>query len=886
MLIEKLYIYSLKYLLTSLLCIASIKSFCQEDVMKKTVTGNYKDIPLKNVLSEISKQCKIRLSYSPKQIPEDSLITIRFYKAPLEEVLKQLKKQTNFEYELIDNYIVLKKSHTPVTEAIIIKEPTPKKFYLTGFIKDSTNGEFLPGAFLNIKNLKTGTMANGYGFFSIALPTGTYEIEFSFLGYKPKIQTVEISKNTKIDFDLNQGSQQLEDVVVSSVKRDEIVFRKRASQQAILPEYISKRPAIMGEPDIIKSLEFQPGIVFQNDGSSFFHVRGGNYDQNLIILDDAPIFNPSHLLGIFSPIIPDAIQSANIYKSDFPVNYGGRLSSVLDIRTKDGNKNKFSASGNIGIISMRATIEGPLKKESSSYFISYRRSYFDLYIKPRAPRLDHLYFQDFTGKVNIKLGEKDRLYFTLYNGKDLFRVKEGVSDQVGLDWGNVNGTIRWNHNSGLRAFFNTTLFLSSYNYNMYTSVKNNTYWNSKIASISLKEDFTLYINSGLTVKSGISTTFYNFNPGNFTSPNRILNIQVSPANSTELTLFTGAEHRLFPSLLFNYGLRLTNWSNRGPAFVMKFDEQFNNTGIVRYKKNEKYYSFSGLEPRLSVSWNLKTYLNIKASVSKNYQYINQISNSLSPFNSLEVWLPAGPNIKPQSAEIIDFGYTFSINSIKFSTCTYYKWLYNQIAYAPHARMLVNPSLEGELRQGKGRSYGIEFSLHKENGRLQGGIDYTYSRSILSIPEISLNSFPANFDRPHNLTFELAYKISNKWHITANYHIMSGMRYTSPTSYYIYQGYQVPVYSTINNQTMPVYKRFDISSTLNLSKPHKAFQHFLVFAVINFFNQVNPVFINQNKTVNSEGEILIPTDKSEFTQYITTARYIYGFIPSLNYQFKF
>jgi hypothetical protein len=864
----------------------SVTELCaQSGVLNKSVTGNYTQVTLKYILSDISKTTNTRFSYSPKKIPEDTKVTIAFNNTPLRDALNKLFSNLPIDFELVDDYIVLKKGETKKEEPAAIVHP--KTYTLSGNIKDMTSGEFLVGATLYIHELRMGTTTNGYGFFSLSLPPGRYNGEISYLGYEPQECVIDLRNNIKFDFTLRQQIQKIEEVVISKPHQNEINFKKRASQTDIQPSFVAQEPSIMGEPDVIKALEFQPGIVFYGEGSSYFHVRGGNHDQNLIILDDAVIFSPTHMLGFFSPIIPDAIKSVDVYKADYPANFGGRLSSVIDIRTKDGNKNKFSASGNIGIISYRGTIEGPIKKDASSYFVSFRRSYFDAYLKPGLPSLQDLYFADFTSKMNLKLGSHDRLFFTLYNGKDIYRVKQGEDDSNGLDWKNASATIRWNHVFDSKFFSNITFCTSEYNYHLYSSVNNNTFWNSKISNLNLKNDVTWYLIPQITWKAGMNFSFYTFNPGNYYNPESENNIQVSPVNSSEFVLFTGAEQEVFPWLRINYGLRLTTWANYGAAFVLQYDYQHNPTDTNYYYRNEKYYTHSSLEPRISASLKTGKQSTLKVSYSRTCQYLNLITNSVSPFNSLEVWLPAGPNIKPQQANILDLGYVISLGSFTIQSDIYIKKMYNQIGYKYHANMLVNPALEGELRQGTGHSYGFEASLKKEKGKFSGSIDYTFSRTFLKINGLNNNRvYPATYDRPHNVAINIALWLRPRWLLTANQHIMSGMRVTTPTSFYYYQGYQVPVYTEQNNDRLPTYSRFDISTTLLLNKPGRKFNHSVTLAIVNFFNKKNPSFLYYNKTRNDEGNLVVPSDRLNQEDLISSARYNYGFIPSINYQFRF
>lgn len=862
-------------------------TIAQTSPLHKSITASYYNTSLKDVIADISNKTGIRFSYSPGKIPESASITASFSNAMLSDVLTTIFKNIPVKFEMIDNYIVLKKSDIPVEVIIKTEKPVVRNATISGFIKDSVSGESLIVATVYIRSLEIGTSTNGYGFFSLTLPLGKYNIETQYLGYNAYMQNVDLQTNVKLDFGLNQKTQNIEEVVVTKIQNSDVVFKRHASQTDVMPTFVAQLPSLMGEPDVIKSLAFQPGISFFGDGSSNFCVRGGNYDQNLILLDEATLFNPSHMLGIFSPIIPDAVRSVDVYKADYPVQYGGKLSSVVDIRTKDGNKNKFSSSGDIGLISARGTVEGPIKKDASSYFVSFRKSYFDAYLKSSMPSLQGLYFFDFTTKLNLQLGEKDRLFFTIYSGKDILRIAQNGTDSDGINWGNASTTLRWNHVFGSRVFLNSTFLASNYEYFLYTSVEKNDYWNSKIGNASLKEEMTFYVSPTLVWRFGLKLSGYGFNPGNYHNSNSNNNIQVSPVNSLETIIYAGVEQEVLPWLRLNYGLRLTRWRNSGEAFVIQYDSNFKRIGVNTYKQNEVFYRTGGVEPRLTASFRTSKQSSMKMSYSKTRQYINQITNTISPFNSLEVWIPAGPNIKPQYADIVDVGYVISVKGIDLQTDIYYKLLNNQIGYNYHANMLINPEIEGEIRQGKGVAYGWEIGAEKKLGKLTGKAGYTWSRAFQKIDGLNGNrSYPATYDRPHNFVVSVAWQAKPRWLISANYNLASGMRITTPTEFYNYRGYQVPIYTAINNDQLPIYKRLDVSTSFQLNKPNRKFQHSLTFSIINLFNRKNPIFVYFNKQKTADGTFEIPTDRLNTSDITSSMRYIYGVIPSISYHFNF
>lgn len=858
----------------------------QTSPLDQSVSGSYFNEPLKNILADIESSSKVQFSYSSKRVPADKEVSISFNNTPLHEVLEELSYQVPISYELVDGYIVLRKGQIKNSnEAERIEN---NKFTLNGYIQDTTNGEYLIGATVYVKELELGTISNRYGFFSLTIPEGKYSVLLSYIGYFDIELPLDLISNVKLDFKLKPALEHLEEVRVTSIQREEQLFELRASQAAIKPEEVVHTPSIMGESDVIKTLEYQPGILFYGDGSSYFSVRGGHYDQNLILLDEATIYNPSHLLGIFSPIIPDAVKTVDIYKADFPVNYGGRLSSVVDIRTRDGNKNKFAFSGYAGIISLRGTVEGPLKRDASSFFVSFRRSYFDAWLKNSNENLENLYFYDFTTKFNIRLGHRDRLFFTLYKGEDIYRTKSNSGDG-GLNWGNTSATLRWSHIFGSRVFLNSTLYTSRFDYYLHTDWTRGIYWNSKVANTALKEELTFYATPRIEWKYGLKLGFYDFNPGNYYHPDFPDRYRVSPSKSSELVLYGGANHEVLPWLRLNYGVRFVSWSDFGKSFVYSYNERYLPTGRTDYDDGEKYFEHHAWEPRISVSFRTGKFSSIKASYNRNTQYINLITNSVSPFNSLEVWLPAGPNIKPQYADIVDLGF---IKSSKYSGLTlqtdiFYKWMYNQIGYEYHANMLVNQFIEGELRQGKGWSYGFEMSLKKQGEKLNGSIAYTYSRSFLQIDELNGGKeFPATQDRPHVMNLTCNYKLRPHWLLAVNYSISSGSRFTSPTSFYNYRGYQVPVYTEQNNDKMPFYRRLDFSSTWKLNRKPSRFNHSLTFAVYNMTGRENPIFIYFNKTVDEDGNLIVPVDRLNPSKQTTSMRYTFKILPSLSYQFNF
>jgi hypothetical protein len=704
----------------------------QETIPDKKITVNYAKEPLRLVLIDITKKSGARFSYNPRVLPVDTLISYKCTEKNVSQVLSDVFETTGIYFEFVEGHVVLKLTSEEV-QLEPVKVEKPLYFTLSGYITDAKNQEALIGA--NIFDVKSriGTTTNNYGFFSLTLPEGEYQFETSYLGYTLSSLLLHLNENYKWDIALKPSVSMVEEIVVVSNDRESYLFNSLAAQTEIKPFEVKKQTAALGETDMLKSFDNLPGISFQSDGSSYFYVRGGNRDQNLILLDEAPIYNPSHMLGLFTPIIPDAVKTTNIYKADFPIQYGGRLSSLIDIRTRDGNMERFSGSASVGLVATRLSIEGPLKKQQSSYFVSYRRSHLGALIMGIQPNIKELYFTDFTTKFNIRLGKKDRLFLTLYNGKDKIIAEESKAISNGLQWGNTSLTLRWNHLFGDRLFANTTFYTSKYNYFLYTDYNSDLYWNSHISSTHLKTEFTWYLNPKNQINYGVKLGTYFFNPGNFNGKEVTSQHTVSTTNSNEFILYAGNEYKASEKLLLNYGMRFSRWSNLGEAFVVKY-ENFEPVDYESYAEGERYYSNNSVEPRISLSYKTSDFSSVKASYNRTLQHINLINNSISPLNSLEVWLPSGPNIKPQKADGYNLGYVHSwpVKSLEFNADVYYKKLYNQVGYAYHANTLLNPLLEGELRQGNGLAYGFELLLKKTQGRFTGQLAYGFTRSLLTI----------------------------------------------------------------------------------------------------------------------------------------------------------
>ncbi|MBS0012200.1 MAG: TonB-dependent receptor plug domain-containing protein, partial [Bacteroidales bacterium] len=647
----------------------------------------------------------------------------------------------------------------------------------------------------------------------------------------------------------------------------------------------------LGQSDVIKSLQTMPGINFYGDGSTIFYVRGGARDQNMILVDEAPVYNPAHMLGFFSVFTTASLNSIKVYKGNMPASYGGRISSLIDVKLKEGNIDGLSLHGNTGPIATTLNMEGPLFKQKSTYYISARRSHFKWIFSGQNENIELLHFHDFNIKYNYRLNNNNRLFFSLYSGADKFKNRNNNQSSSGIGWNNLACNLRWNHVFGDRMFSNTSIILSNYDYKLHTSFEDNKRWNTGISLAALKTDFSFYASPGNTYRAGLVLSSHNYSPGNYYSGSKPdpLARGVPVKRADENVIYLDFENEIAGGLRLNYGLRWTNWYNRGPTTEYVYDENYRPIDTINYSSNKKYNSYSVLEPRLNLSYSVTGHIKTSLSYTHNVQFEHLITNSISPFTSLEVWLPAGPNIKPASSDQVSLGFSMSSqnSSYSFDIELYNKVINNYVSYVDHAYMLFNPHVESELRYGRGRSYGLETLLRKSTGNPTGWISHTWSRTILDINDLNNNKpFPSRYDRPHNFSAHIDWYLLPGCLFSASWTFCSGSPITTPTGFYYYKGYQVPFYDTRNNDRLPDYHRLDLSTEIRLNKEGSAKRHSLKIALYNAYGRKNPFTINFNKIINDSGALKVPSDRSEEPELQSSMMYVHGAVPSITYHFNF
>ncbi len=772
-----------------------------------------------------------------------------------------------------------------------------EKVSIAGYIKDASNGEALIGATVFIKEIGGGTTTNIYGFYSVTLEKGTYTIEFRYIGFLSITKEITLTESTELNVELIEDTKQLEEVIVIG-KTNSNVKRVDMSVNKLDIKTIEKIPALLGEVDVIQSLQRLPGVSTVGEGASGFNVRGGSVGQNLVLQDEAPIYNSSHLLGFFSVFNPDAVTDVKLYKGGIPARYGGRISSVLDIRLKEGNSKKFGAQGGIGTIFSRLTIEAPIVKNKSSFLIAARRSYIDVFAKLFTDVLSEgaqFYFYDLTLKAHYDIGKKDKIFLSGYLGRDVFKFDANQ----GFSWGNNTATLRWNHIFNDRLFSNVNLIFSDYDYALAFGENDldKFEWNSKIRTLSLKPNFTYFVNTNNIWDFGGEFNYYIFTPADAigVSNGEVSNISLPLKYAAEWSLYFNNEINFGDRFGLQYGLRGSGYSYIGPGYIYEYETII--PGQRKIPVSETYVegreviqNYFNLEPRISIKYQINQKNSIKASFNRLSQNIHLISNTTAS-NPLDVWVPGTNNIQPELANQYALGFFKNLgqnNEYETSVEAYYRNTDNQIEYIDGADLLINQYLEGDLLFGIGRAYGLEFYVKKNTGKLNGWISYTLGRSELNVNGINNNEwYPTRYDQLHNLKITGFYDLNERWTFSASFSFISGTPTTFPTSRFQSQEYVVPYnyLNSRNNTRIPNYHRLDVSVILNGKKYKKNGKErknrdYWVFGVYNAYARENPfsIYFSQGTDRPAAGEP-VPT-------YGTQLAIIGTIIPAISYNFNF
>lgn len=749
-------------------------------------------------------------------------------------------------------------------------------YSLSGTITDAASGESMIGATIAVQEIPgTGVTTNSYGYFSLSLPEGSYTFTISYVGYKSIVSEIKLTANKQQNFKLEPESTQLNDVEITAQRKNHNITSSEIGVEKLEIKEIGKVPVLFGEADILKTLKLTPGIKSVGEGSGGMFVRGGNNSQNLILLDEATVYNADHLLGFFSTFNSDAIKDIQMFKGTAPAEYGGRTSSVLDVKMNDGNNQDYHVGGGIGLISSRLNVEGPIVKDKASFLVTARRTYADIFLNLSPDTLirnNQLYFYDFNAKVNYIIDDNNRLYLSGYFGRDVFNF----NNRFGIDWGNKTGTLRWNHIWNQKLFSNTSLIYSDYDYKVAIQMNYDFSLKSVIKSWNLKQEFQLFANNKNTMSFGFNSVFHNITPGQLevSEDSEINPLQLQQKHAWENALFFSNVWKPNSHLNINYGLRLVAFYLLGPGDFYSYNNG-EVTDTTTYSSNKVVQAYYNLEPRLNVAWVFNDRNSMKASYSRNTQNLHMVSSSTSSLPT-DVWIPSSANVKPEIGDQISLGYfsNFSKDRYQFSSEIYYRWMQNQIDLKNGANINANEYMEGELLFGIGRAYGAEFLLKKKYGKLTGWIGYTYSKTERKINGINNdNWYPARQDITHDVSVVAIYELNKKWSFSASWVYNTGNAVTFPSGKYQINGNVEYYYTERNGYRMPDYHRLDIGATWVLKKTRKS-ESSLNFSVYNAYGQKNPYSIDFEQDEN---------DPSKTNAVMT---YLFTYVPSITYNFKF
>lgn len=768
-----------------------------------------------------------------------------------------------------------------------------QRFTVSGYVKDKQNGESLVGISIGKPGTSTGTVTNQYGFYSLTLPAGAHELQFSFIGYAPYKVTVDLTSNKTLDVRMEGNSSQLNEITINGQKQEKPINTLNTSINKLDIAQMKKMPTFMGEVDVLRSIQTLPGVTTVGEGSSGFNVRGGNSDENLIILDEAPVYNSTHMLGFFSVFNPDAVKGLDLIKGGFPSEYGGRISSVLDIRMKDGNDQAFNVNGGIGNIFSRLSVEGPLVKDKSSFIVAARRSYIDILMKPfmKGDMKDtKLNFYDVTAKAHYKFNKNNSLFVSGYFGRDVF----GFGKDVNMNWGNTTATIRWNHVFSNRLFLNLTTYYTKYDYSLDFSneskkeaneAKQGYKWTSNIINYGLKPSFSYYINSTNSLYFGVQGVYYTFKPGKGVGTEAGVDRvkELTDKHALESAVYIDHEYKPGKKFGIRYGGRLSAYQYLGKGTAYYFNDTTPGirktlTGSKEYGNNELIKGYYYFEPRISARYAFSDQHAVKLAYARTTQFMHQLSNTASP-TPLDIWTPSTNNIQPMVADQYTAGYFYNSPNDKyeFSAEVFYKKTDHQLDYIDNADLQLNQYIEADLLPSEGRAYGLELYAKKDVGKTTGWISYTLSRTERKTPGISLSEWHLNrYDRTHNLNLVVTHTFTKRTSLSANWVYATGAPATFADNRLEFQGWDVPYNSTEkrNNYRLPAFHRLDLSLTLK-GKQTKRWKGEWVFSLYNVYGRRNAytIYFKQNDDD--------PTKRESVRLSI-----IGSIIPGITYNFKF
>ncbi|GAA3737387.1 TonB-dependent receptor [Flavobacterium ginsengisoli] len=852
-----------------------------------TVTVD-QNVTLKEFFKQIENQTDLKFAFTDQIDTNKKYFTQKntFKNIEISSLITELNKISSVQFSVVGNNIFVKQKVQQT------QKPAKKKSKLTGHVLDDERQPVI-GANVYIKELETGVVTDPNGKYSIDVPNGNYTVQVSYVGFKNEEKRVSVSDDTKVNFNIDSDSQQLGEVIVMNNKAVDIKTTQMSVNRLSMQE-IKKIPVAMGEADPLKSILTLPGVTNAGEASSGFNVRGGAADQNLILLDGAPVYADSHMFGFFSIFNADIVNGLDLYKGGIPSKFGGRVSSVLDVTQQTGDFEEYKVNGGIGIISSRLLVQGPLQKEKGSFILSGRASYAHLFMK-LADNNNSAMFYDLNTKLNYRFNAKNTLSFSGYFGNDVF----DINDRFASTYGSTMGILSWKHKFSDRLSSNLSTFYSDYRFNLEIPIESFK-WDSNIQSYGLKYNWNLQQSEKFKINYGVDGLYYNFNPGVVkpTSPDSQFNyMQLDKKYALEASAFVDFENQITEKLNFRYGLRYSMFYRLGDETISTYEngqavvynplyniyEEGTPNGSITYGKGKTISKFNNFEPRAALSYAFNDETSIKASYNRMAQYIHILSNTQSPL-PMSIWTPSGPFTKPQLLDQYAMGYfrNFKDGDYSLETELFYKNVQNRIDYIDGADVLANNNIEQVILNGKARSYGMELLFRKNTGVFTGWVSYTLSRAEQKTPGrtpeepgiANGNWYLSGYDKLHNLSIVGSYELNPKWSFNSNFTLQSGQPVTYPNGYYEMGGIHVPNYSLRNENRLPLFHHLDLAATYT-PKPDKkkGWQSYWVFSLYNVYNRKNAA--SMSFTTNED------TGANE-----TRRLSIFGIVPGVTYNFKF
>ncbi len=854
-----------------------VQQVAAQPFLDKTSSVAFENNTFSEALTKVENAYQVSFVYSSDVLPEKQL-TGKYEKKTLKALLNEICSGNNLDWKVRGSSIVLVREKYTAT--------------LNGKIIDAENGEELIGVNLLILDKSTGVTTNLYGFYSLTLPKGVYSIKLSYIGYRPKDIEVDLYQDRRLDFKLEPVDLQLNEVVVEGKqeKEDINVSGLKTGNFSLTKDIAQQMPSFFGDTDPVRALQLLPGVQSGAEGSTGLFVRGGGADQNLILIDEAPVLNPSHFFNLFSIFNTDLLKEIEFAKGTMPAKYGNRLSSVLDVRLREGNFQEFDFSGSVGSLSTKLTLEGPLKKGKTSFIMSGRRTYADLLVKSipnNSLSANALYFYDFNIKLDTRLSPKNSLSFSGYLGRDRF----GFRDIYNVNWGNQTLSVRWNSILSKNLFLNSTAYGSYFRTRSGVSLQEEFAYSSRynVRQYGLKQNLTWYIDPTHQFEMGYDINRQRFFFGEIQplDENSIVSLRrIAPSYTRELAAYISYQQEIAKKLALNIGLRYAQYDNTGPGLQYLYDTERvvspstsveNIVDTIRYERGERFNTFLGLEPRITLRYLLGANSSFKLAYHRNRQYINLLSNTNVP-SPVDMWAPVNSYIEPQIGDQYSLGFFKNLNDnmYELSVEAYYRFMRNQIDFKPLANLLLNDHLETEILSGSTQAYGAEFFFRKRKGRFKGWLSYTLSEAVSDIPGINNNQpYPTSYDRRHNLSIVSSYKVNRYLEISANWMFASGLAYSFPVGKYEKDQFIVPYYTSRNGFRLPPVHRLDVSATfyrkMSVNKKNESSFNFSIYNVYNRKNTYAYVF-RQSREDRSKTEAV--------------KLYLFTIIPSFTYNFKF